>query len=418
MSLDEKEFPAVVVAFHDSERLPDRVAVAVSGGGDSMALLAAFLRARRDHQSFHAVTVDHSLRPESAAEAQMVADHCARIGVPHTTLIWDHGGVIDGNLMQAARDARYRLIAEWALGQGIDHVLLGHTADDNAETFLMELARSAGLAGLSGMRFEWEKHDVRWMRPFLHLRRERLRDYLRHQGIGWIDDPSNDNPQFQRVRARKALAALEPLGITTDAILKSMGHLGDLRRGLECRARDALPRVATELAGAVTLDWPAIRQEMPEVQRILLVAALRAVGGHDYPPRGPQLAEAMVAIGHCRPTTLGGCLIRATRETVTILREPREVAQLVAPVGKEWDGRWSVAPPLDIGPDGLEIRALGADGLRACPDWRATGLSRDVLIVTPAVWDGPRLIAAPPAGMANGWTAKIDRPLRDFILSH
>ncbi|MGB7261684.1 MAG: tRNA lysidine(34) synthetase TilS, partial [Albidovulum sp.] len=131
---------------------PDVIAVAVSGGSDSMALLSLFARiqARRGGQ-LRAVTVDHRLRPEAADEAQAVAAFCQKINVQHDILVWDHGE-ITGNLQDQARRARYGLIGEWAQRSGIGHIVLGHTADDQAETFLMGLAREAGIDGLSGMR--------------------------------------------------------------------------------------------------------------------------------------------------------------------------------------------------------------------------------------------------------------------------
>ena len=122
-----------------------RVGVAVSGGGDSMALLHLMHRtALGANCTLFAVTVDHALRLDSAAEARDVAGFCQTLGVHHTTLRWDHGAV-SGNLMDAARQARMRLMSDWAAGMGIAHIALGHTADDQAETFLMGLGRASAV---------------------------------------------------------------------------------------------------------------------------------------------------------------------------------------------------------------------------------------------------------------------------------
>ena len=134
--------------------LPDRLGVAVSGGGDSMALLClAADWAAEGGPPVMAVTVDHRLRPEAADEARMVAQRFCADGwrAACDTLVWDHAK-IGGNLQDAARRARYRLIADWARGRGVAHVAMGHTADDQAECVLMGLARAAGIDGLSGMR--------------------------------------------------------------------------------------------------------------------------------------------------------------------------------------------------------------------------------------------------------------------------
>ncbi|MBK6468777.1 MAG: tRNA lysidine(34) synthetase TilS [Rhodobacter sp.] len=117
-----------------------RLGVAVSGGRDSMAMVHLMARAApQAGWSFQAVTVDHRLRPEAADEAAFVASVCAGLGVPHDVLVWDHDD-ITGNLMQAASEARYGLMAKWAREKGVELVMLAHTSDDQAETFLMGLA--------------------------------------------------------------------------------------------------------------------------------------------------------------------------------------------------------------------------------------------------------------------------------------
>ncbi|MGJ8618282.1 MAG: tRNA lysidine(34) synthetase TilS, partial [Sulfitobacter sp.] len=120
---------------------PDVLGVAVSGGGDSMALLHLLHGLSALHGTkLRAVTVNHGLRPEAASEAQMVQAFCATLGVQHDTLMWkDWDGI--GNLQNAARQARYQMMADWATIHGISTIALGHTADDQAETFLMRLAR-------------------------------------------------------------------------------------------------------------------------------------------------------------------------------------------------------------------------------------------------------------------------------------
>ena len=173
--------------------------------------------ASRTGRAVCALTVDHRLRPEAAAEAAFVGRACKALGVPHEVLVWDHGAIV-GNLMDAARDARYRMMADWARGRGIGFVLLGHTADDQAETFLMGLARSAGLDGLTGMRPHWQQGGVTFLRPLLGLSRAALRSYLQGKGQVWIDDPTNDNDRYTRVKARRALKALKPLGVTVDRL--------------------------------------------------------------------------------------------------------------------------------------------------------------------------------------------------------
>lgn len=380
---------------------PQRVGVAVSGGGDSMAALHLLAR----HFTVEAVTVDHGLRPEAAAEARFVAQGCARLGVFHSVLHW-HRGEARGNLMDQARRARIRLIGDWARTRGLRHVALGHTADDQAETFVMRLGRSAGLEGLSGMRRRWEENGVIWTRPFLGVGRAALRDWLRAADLGWIDDPSNDNDNFDRVKARKALRELAPLGISVARICETTAHLAAAEAALEeClrhMAGDLVRADRGDLVIAPAAFGPALA---PELRRRLIVRALQWVGGQGYAPRADAVAGLLAELQQGRSATLAGCRILARTDEIRITREWSAVAGLRVPTGQQWD-RWQMEGP---GETGLEIAALGEDGLRACPQWRECGLPRPSLMASPAVWRGEYLIAAPLAGRENGWKARIVR---------
>jgi tRNA(Ile)-lysidine synthase len=390
------------------------IAVAVSGGSDSIASLHLMVRAAaQEGWSVQAVTVDHALRPESADEAAQVAAVCARLGVPHTTLTWAHGAVA-GNLMDAARQARYGLMADWAGRDGISHIVLGHTADDQAETFLMGLGRSAGLDGLIGMNAGFDHGQVRFVRPFLAVARAQLRGYLQRHGLGWIDDPSNDNARFTRVKARQALVALKPLGITVETLASVMDNLRQAQTAVLAVTAEAAQRVCRTQAGEVVFDRNLWRGEGREVQRRLLIAALRWISGAGYAPRGSGVARVMDAIDAGRDATLAGCRIRVSDAMFRVVREPRAVGG-PCKAGHLWDGRWQVSGPFAAG---QEVRALGADGLRQCKDWQSTGFSRDSLLVSPSVWYNEVLIAAPVAGFGTEFSARIVAPFNQFVLSH
>jgi tRNA(Ile)-lysidine synthase len=385
------------------DRLPagETIGIALSGGGDSTALLHLALAAGF---RVEAVTVDHRLRSESAAEAAGVAAACAGLGVPHVVQVWAHGAVT-GNLMDAARRARMRLILDWAQGRGIGHVALGHTRDDQAETLLMGLARQAGIAGLSGMRRRWSEGGVTLHRPLLDAGREELRDWLRAAGIGWVDDPTNDDPRFSRIKARNALVALAPLGITAEGLATVAAHLAEAQEALAVQVRGAALACVRPVAGALKIgaglwDLPA------EVRRQVILAALHWLAGAEHAPRSAEVERLMAAMAAGRDATLAGCRSR----NGWLLREARAVRG-TCPVGDLWDGRWRVT-----GPEG-EVRALGAEGLRQCKGWRAFGLPRAVLEVTPGVWRDGVLVAAPLAGWTNGWSAQLDAADRLFGLS-
>lgn len=393
---------ALSQALHDSfgPDAPRRVGVAVSGGGDSMALLLALLEAGFTPE---AVTVNHGLRPEAAAEAEFVARFCAERGIAHDTLHWQ-GGQAAGNLMDAARRARLRLIGAWARARGIAQVALGHTADDQAETFLMRLAREAGTEGLAGMRPTFEAEGVRWVRPFLAQTRAELRGYLTQQGIGWIEDPTNLDDHYDRVKARKALGVLKPLGIGVEKLTAVVANIAMTEEALGL----GLQRLAAEhvqvISGDVVIAAEGFCQAFgPEMQRRMVNAALLWVSGADYPPRAAKVEDFLRSWQSRRDRTLHGCRILASEREIRITREAKAVAGLRGPVGGVWD-RWRLEGPVE---PGLEIAALGADGLKQVKDWRACGLPRPSLLASPAIWQGTRLVAAPLCGLENGWKAQI-----------
>ena len=414
MLVDARDLPRRVRdAFAPSP--PAKLGVAVSGGGDSVALLHLLAEwSRKGGPELHAATVDHGLRAEAAAEAAGVAALCRALGVPHDTLRWQgwHG---TGNLMDAARRARLRLIGGWALGLGIEHVALGHTMDDQAETFLMRLARGSGVDGLASMSAHRRSDGIIWERPLLDMRRAELREFLVARGASWVEDPSNDDQQFDRIKMRKALAVLKPLGITPNRIADTVFLMSMARDTLQGAALRLAETVAREEAGSIVIEKRALVMEPYETQLRFVAAAIRCVSSADYRPRLDGLMEAFADVVSQRKRTLSGCILSSDATHIRITREPRAVANLTAPTDQPWDTRWTVSGPRA---PVLETRALGAEGLRQAKDWRATGLPRETLIVTPGVWRGETLVAAPCAGFGSGWAATVSPSFVSFLLSH
>jgi len=384
----------------------DRVGVAVSGGGDSVAALVLAVEALGAAR-VAAVTVDHGLRPEAAAEAAGVAALCARLGVAHDVLRWDEGPA-GGNLMGEARAARLRLIGGWARGR-VGAVLLAHTREDQAETLLMRLARGSGVDGLSGMAARREAEGVLWLRPLLGVSRAALRDVLRARGVGWVEDPSNADPRFLRVRARQALSVLEGLGIDAATLAATAGRMQRARTVLEDAAQRALEDHVAEdrgilRIGAAVLDLPG------ETRDRLFAHLLMQLSGSAYRPRLEDL-QRLLAAGR---GTLMGCLLRRRGDKLFLGREARAVADLACPAGQVWDGRWRAAGPGEAG-----IRALGQAGLAQLsqqargglhPHWRETGIPEPLLQGLPGLWREGRLVAAPLVLWPQGWSLSA-RPL-------
>jgi tRNA(Ile)-lysidine synthase len=384
--------------------------LAVSGGGDSVALLLLALDAGLQ---VRAVTVDHGLRPEAAAEAAWVSRLCAGLGVPHDILQW-RGWDGSGNLQDQARRARLSLIADWARAAGLGAVALGHTQDDQAETVLMRLARRAGVDGLSAMTGRRRALGMIWLRPLLWVSRDDLRADLRARGQAWIEDPSNDMLRFDRVKARQALAHLAPLGMTPAVLAGVADQMRSARTALDHQTEVAARQIARIEGGDVVMDRTGFQEQPFEIRRRLLVGALGWVGSADYGPRAASVQALLAAIGAGRGGTLSGCRVTLRRTTLRVAREWQAVRGTAAAPGQLWDRRWLVT-----GPEfkGLEVRALGEAGLCAVGDWRRSGLPRATLLASPSVWRDEVLVAAPLVRNAPGWTARLADGADGFFLS-
>ncbi len=383
-----------------------------------MALLhlaAAWARARGVPVS--AVTVDHGLRSEAVAEAGFVADACATLQVPHDTLRWT-GWDGRGNLQAAARAARYRLMVDWAHGLGIDAIVLGHTKDDQAETFLMRLARGSGPDGLSGMAASHRQNGMLWLRPLLGVRRETLRDYLSRGGQGWIEDPSNRDMRFERVRVRQALAGLGDVGLTVDGLADRCARMAMVREALDHLARETAESAGIHDRGDLLFESARLLAAPRETRLRLLAAALCWVASADYRPRLAALESAAAAAFAGERRSLHGCLLSSDGARLRISREPNAVRGVVAAPDRPWDTRWRLFGPQI---NDVHLRALGETGLAHCTGWRETGLPRASLLASPAVWRGTDLVAAPLAGRPGGWRAELAPPADDVlqvVISH
>lgn len=386
------------------------IGIAVSGGGDSVALMHVMAR-WAGHRRIRVATVDHGLRAESAAEARAMARSAAGLGLPHDTLRWqrDRDG---GNLMAEAREARLRLLSDWARRHDLPAMALGHTADDQAETLMMRLARGAGLDGLAAMAERRESHGVLWLRPMLDVGRAELRDWLRARGIGWIDDPSNENEDFDRIRIRKAMAAA---GLDTGALARTAHHLAEARDALAHYAA-ALGAEASVARGSIALPRASFRAAPPEIRRRLLIAACRWISGAGYPPRRATVLHALRAIETGSRVTLDGALITPDADHIRLIREPAAAQRAAASPGPLWDNRWRIG---GLG-DGQVITALGYDALRDLA-WRESGLGQDEAAASPAIRQGTRLIAAPLLQPSIDFPVTAIRGAADFrrlILAH
>lgn len=372
-------------------------AVAVSGGADSLALLrlaAAWARARGGRAV--ALTVDHRLRPESAAEARQVARWAAALQVAHHVLVWT-GDKPRAGLQAAARAARYDLLSRWCEAAGVLHLLLGHHRDDQAETVAMREARGTGPDGLSGMAAIVETPALRLLRPLLAFSHARLVETLTAAGQAWLEDPSNTNPAFARARTRAALGGAETAGF-----LATAGDAAAQRSARDGRTAALLARAAAIYPeGWVRLD-PGVLLAAPEAPRAL-AQVIQAVGGGAYAPRRERLDRLFAGLpGLKSARTLGGCRIVPRRGALLIVREDR-LAREVLPLSPaaasqtlRWDNRFRLV--LRVLRPELRLARLGegwAEIAARAPALRESPIPAPARPGLPAVWDLDGVVSVP-----------------------
>jgi tRNA(Ile)-lysidine synthase len=353
--------------------------IALSGGGDSMALLFLMREwTQRFGRELLALTVDHGLSPESGAWTAFAGEAATRAGVAGRGLAWT-GDKPSTGLPAAARVARHKLLADAARDAGAAVILMAHTADDIVEGDAM---RAAGAPTLGYLR-EWspspvwpQGRDIFILRPLLTSRRAALRDWLRARDLAWLEDPSNDDPRFARARARAALA-----------------HRALVPQPRDRRAAGAEPlrafasAVESDAQGALVLTRAGLPDD-PTLRRRFLATAAICASGRSAPPRGAVLhglADRLTAESTF-VATLAGARISVDAAKLTVSREPGEIARSnLAPLKLRsgevavWDGRFEIVANRD-----LTVAALSGHAAKLGKTDRA-GLSRVSAAIRPAL---------------------------------
>jgi tRNA(Ile)-lysidine synthase len=388
--------------FEPAARQP-HVAVAVSGGSDSIALMRLAHRwssAGDDRPKLTVLTVDHGLRPESADEARSVAGWARDLGLDHVVLQW-RGTKPASGLAAAARGARYRLMSDWCRSNGVGFLLVAHTLDDQAETVMMRLARGAGVEGLGAMSALTSHHGLTIFRPLLAIARNRLRDYLRTIGQDWCEDPTNQDERFERVRLRKALEVLNATGVGAEAISQTAARS---RRAWEAiftitnrYLRQSLSHHA-EGFGEVGLTSLMGEPEEIRIRALWLLVRRYGDGGFLELSQAEALSRWLdQETGAAR--TLGGCRIVRRPTGLLFGREPGRISPEPIPVPRSgilrWDNRFDIAAA--EGRADIAIVAAGRAGKVA----RRPDLPAFVQAGLPAVLLAGELAAIPSLGLTT-----------------
>lgn len=284
--------------------------LAISGGADSMAMLLLAAEAL-DPEGLAVATVDHGLRPEAAQECALVANACRKLGIPCEVL---EAQVAPGNTQEQARIARYAALGDWAHRRDIATIATAHHADDQAETVLMRLNRGSGLGGLAGIRSRTriEKCDADIVRPLLGFRRDELRAIIEASDFDFVDDPSNDDERYDRVRMRKALAQADWLDAL--ALARSAAHLEEAERSLQTIADTAWERSSDVSEAMVRVPYT----DLLDANARLVRRAIMELGG------AITLGEVIDFLKTGRErANIAGVLVERRDESYFCSKEPR-----------------------------------------------------------------------------------------------
>jgi tRNA(Ile)-lysidine synthase len=316
------------------------LAVAVSGGGDSMALLLAVAETCGPHH-LTALTVDHALRPTAAAEARQVKRWCKVLGIKHVTLKWHHGPVTSG-IQAKARAARYDLMASWCRKHDVPCLLTAHTKDDQAETVAMRQARTTSAKSLAAIWPEVKVQGLTILRPLLTKSRRQLRNFLLARDQPWLEDPSNQDPRFERVRLRQNGVAA--------GLAKSATAAQRETRAQQAAAKNWLvENLRQDASGMVMFSTSALAKLEAAASDTVLIHILEILGG-----KAPDLARRTALLNWLQKPdaprrSLGGAIFAVRKSLVIAGREPARIATAplkLSPLRpKLWDGRFAACGP-------------------------------------------------------------------------
>ncbi|WP_272915537.1 tRNA lysidine(34) synthetase TilS [Aristophania vespae] len=364
----------------DDPRSP--LALAVSGGGDSLAL-AYLARGWRKH--IIAFIVDHALRVESRQEAELTQKRLEAMGVPAHILTLD--SLKTGGLQERARDARFAILERACKNAGATALVLAHHEADQEETMWMRVEKKSGKSGLTGIAPRLYRGRIALIRPFLSTRPERLKETLRQANIAWCEDPSNHNRRFKRVQLRQDLTDLERHEMRSLQVKSVLDYRRDENDVAELLARHA----SWQAEGWIILESKALSVDDHNISQNLLGRLISLVGGNPYIPSRAQLAM----LKENEQGTLGGVIVKKQlshnfkgrrdykepKTNLLFMREKRSLEGFCpAKSGQLWDNRW-----LYLGPDRTDCQ-IGPLGEKALSLRVNREVPAAVLKTVPALW--------------------------------
>ena len=397
-----------LIKIFNAQIIDSKIAIAVSGGVDSMVLMnlakeSDFL----NDKNVFILVVDHGLRAESKQEAKFVKNEAKKLGFPTRILKWK-GSKPNKRIQEEARNKRYSLLINFCRENNINNLYLAHHLDDQIETFLFRMFRGSGLQGLTSFSSSYERNGLTLIRPLIDTPKSELISYARRKKINWVEDPSNENQKYDRVKLRKVLPLIYKEGFDKKVFLKSVKKLRLANQALDQITKEfVLQYVIINKNISVFIKKELFLTAPEDVQLRVLQNTIRIFSGERY--YSPNYLKILNLMNWARndndisAKTLGGTIFRKRKGGLILYKEVKKLND-IKPIKlskskyKAWDNRFLIKINKSVKG---EISYLGNEGVKILKSKKIlgkkgfNGIPLTALYSTPAMWDGKRLISAP-----------------------
>ncbi|MEC9414021.1 MAG: tRNA lysidine(34) synthetase TilS [Pseudomonadota bacterium] len=397
-----------LIKIFNDQIIDSKIAIAVSGGIDSMALmnLAKESDLLNDKNVFILV-VDHDLRSESKQEAEFVKKEAKKLGFTTRILKWK-GSKPNKRIQEEARNKRYNLLINFCRENNINNLYLAHHLDDQIETFLFRMFRGSGLQGLTSFSRSYKRNGLTLMRPLIDIPKSELINYAKRKKINWVEDPSNENQKYDRVKLRKALPLLYKEGFDKEVFLKSIKKLRLANEALDQITKEFVSKyVSINKNVSVFINQELFLTAPQDVQLRVLQNTIRIFSGERY--YSPNYLKIFNLMHWAREDngisakTLGGTIFRKRKSGIILYKEVKKLNEIKSiklskSKYKAWDNRFLIKINKSVRG---EISYLGNEGVKILKSKKILskkgfkGIPITALYSIPAMWDGKRLISAP-----------------------
>tara|TARA_B100001123_G_scaffold44766_2_gene45850 strand:+ start:4620 stop:5888 length:1269 start_codon:yes stop_codon:yes gene_type:complete len=397
-----------LIKIFNAQIIDSKIAIAVSGGVDSMVLMnlakeSDFL----NDKNVFILVVDHGLRAESKQEAKFVKNEAKKLGFPTRILKWK-GSKPNKRIQEEARNKRYSLLINFCRENNINNLYLAHHLDDQIETFLFRMFRGSGLQGLTSFSSSYERNGLTLIRPLIDTPKSELISYARRKKINWVEDPSNENQKYDRVKLRKVLPLIYKEGFDKKVFLKSVKKLRLANQALDQITKEfVLQYVIINKNISVFIKQELFLTAPEDVQLRVLQNTIRIFSGERY--YSPNYLKILNLMNWARndndisAKTLGGTIFRKRKGGLILYKEVKKLND-IKPIKlskskyKAWDNRFLIKINKSVKG---EISYLGNEGVKILKSKKIlgkkgfNGIPLTALYSIPAMWDGKRLISAP-----------------------